>query len=156
MYVLLLLLSTAFATENHPYSPFLKLAGSLNAPSLVTNKLVSGGYQHKLAGLFDYQLEGGFFVDNPTHSKTVFISPSVGITSSNPLIYSKVFVGPTLITHTDEHLSTPYQFNIDLEAGIKDTRGNTIGVGYKHFSNAQLCNGCSNLGRDFLYLRVGF
>lgn len=156
--LLLFIATSALANDYAPTktTPFMKIAGSLNTESIATNKLISVGYQHPLTHLFDYQLEGGYFVDNKANTKTAFFGPSIGITAENANIYTKAFVGPAYVSHTDDHLSTPYEFNTDFEVGVKDKRGTSIGIGYKHMSNAQICDGCSNLGRDFLFVRVGF
>lgn len=133
---------------------FLKLGGSLNEPSLLTNKMLAAGVQRHLLGVFDYQLELGTFVDNskPNDWQTVWGAAQIGLSIVNPGYYIKVFSGPAYVSKTDDHLSTPFEFTEDLEIGFVDKRGVGIGFGYKHFSNAGIQQ--PNLGRDFLFFKV--
>lgn len=133
---------------------FLKFGGMLNTPALNQNKLLSIGYQAPLGRIFDYQLEVGTFNDNINDFKTVYGGPSLGLTTGGDNFYVKVFSGPVFVSYTDQHLSTPVEFNTDFEIGIKDGRGVNIGIGYKHMSNAGIVG--PNIGRDFIYLKIGF
>lgn len=132
---------------------YFKFGGNMDTSYLWTNKIAALGYQHKLKGLFDYQLEGGYFVDNmqSTAFRTVYASTSAGMSIVKPSYYISTFLGPALVTATDNHLSSPLEFSIDIEAGILDHGETGIGLGYKHFSNPLTS---PNLGRDFLFFKV--
>lgn len=119
-----------------------------------TTKLLSGGYQGYLIGIFDYQLEAGAFQDAGNSVGIVgFGGASVGISvKSTSGVYAKVFAGPSLITNTDDRLSSILEFNDDIELGIRDSRNVCLGLDFKHFSNAGLFP--PNIGRDFLLLKV--
>ena len=141
-------------TPDQPSTYYLKFGGMLNEPVLTQNKLLAVGYQAPLGKLFDYQLEVGTFNDNISDFKTVYGGPSLGLSVGGDSAYVKAFCGPVFVSYTDQHLSTPIEFNTDFEIGIKDRRGVNIGVGYKHMSNAGTVG--PNIGRDFVYIKVGF
>lgn len=149
-WLLIILLSVnCFADEG----TFWKLGVGLDG-NFGTAKLLSGGYQGPLAGIFDYQLEAGAFQDAYSSAGMIgFGGTSIGISvQSQTGVYAKVFAGPALLTNTDERLSSVFEFNDDLELGIRDSRGISIGLDVKHFSDAGLTS--PNLGRDFLLLKV--
>lgn len=150
----LFLLMPSWVYAGNYDSVYLKLGGALNQPTLLTNKLVSFGIQHEAFWVFDYQIESGAFTDtqNVYISPTFFLGPSIGVSIVRSAFYVKVFFGPALVSHTDEHLSTPYEFHTDLQLGFKDYRGVGIGLGYKHLSNAGIQG--PNIGRDFLYFQI--
>jgi hypothetical protein len=148
----MLLTSSLVYADSGPGAWSLKVGGALNQPTLVTNKLIGLGYTKPLTPLLDYQLEGGLFTDLASASVTGFAGPSIGITMVEPTYYLKVFFGPTLITRTDNYLSSIYEFKTDLELGIYDGRNIGVGIGYTHMSNAGLVS--PNHGRDFLYIKI--
>lgn len=152
-YLLLLLISsTAIA------GPTLKIGGCIDEDqviSLFNNKFAAIGYQNHIKNtIFDYQIEGGYFADATKGilQQTLFAGPSIGLSIENSGHYTKVFFGPSIVSHTDERLSIPFEFNADFEFGFQDSRGVGMGIGFKHMSSAGL--GSPNLGRDFLYLQI--
>jgi hypothetical protein len=139
-------------TEAHD-SVYLKFGGSLREPDFFNNKLIAIGFADSLGkSIFDYQLEGGMFANNAIGGTTGYGGPSLGVSIIERKYYIKAFAGPAVITRLDDHLSTPIVFNIDFEIGLKNTKGEGIGIGYKHLSNGGIQS--PNLGRDFLYLKV--
>lgn len=131
-----------------------KFGLGLNQANPLTNKLVAIGYQNTLTRLLDYQLEGGYFSELTTARHFWFVGPSIGLALKNDGHFIKTFVGPAFVNPTDAHLSTPIQFNTDIEIGLRDSRGVGMGMGYKHMSNAGIAG--ENLGRDFLYFKIQF
>jgi hypothetical protein len=132
---------------------FIKAGGTLNGPSYTTAKMLTFGREGPLLGVFDYQAELGYFGDSVSQTHSLLGGASLGISIVKPDYYVKVFFGPAFITATDYRLSSVYEFNTDVQIGFID-KNKSIGIGIKHISNAGLQS--PNLGRDFLYLKVGF
>lgn len=150
--ILLFLPFTAFAY----HGVFTRIGLGLNNGennSIASNKLLSVGYQAPLFSYFDYQLEAGGWVDpiGGGRESSFFVDAAIGLSIIQPSFYMKFFFGPAFITQTDIRLSTPYQFNEDIEIGIKDDRGVCMGLEFKHFSNAGIS--LPNAGRDFVVLK---
>lgn len=61
-------------------------------------------------------------------------------------MFVRMGVGPAFITHTDDRLSSIFEFNIQSAIGFTQ-EGWDIGIGYRHYSNAGLFP--PNYGRDF-------
>ena len=137
--------------EDHDNS-YLKLAGGLNDNNLLHTKSAMVGHQGPLLGVFDYQLELGL-LQHP-QGISVFGGPSIGLSIVQTGYYAKVFTGPSILSPTDDRLGTTLEISSDLEIGVRDERGVSMGIGYKHISNAG--TGGVNLGRDFIYFKVGF
>lgn len=133
---------------------FMKLGSGLDSNNWFSTKILSVGYQSHLIGLFDYQLETGMFNDLYQPQGLIgFVGASVGVhvdTSSG--FYAKLFFGPSAVTQTDTRLSSIFEFNDDIEVGLKDARGVSVGINFKHLSNAGFV--LPNLGRDFLILQL--
>jgi len=134
---------------------FFKYGVGLNE-DIKTVKTFTLGYQAPLFAIFDYQLEGGMFNDSKqTQGLIAFSNVSIGVsTFTTSGIYAKIFFGPALISQTDTRLSSIFEFNHDLEFGFVDKKGLSIGVNYKHMSNAGIV--LPNYGRDLLLLKIQF
>lgn len=116
-------------------------------------KLISLGRIAPLYSLIDYQLEGGIFDDNSQPQGIIgFAGASLGVRTKSPGLYASFFIGPSLVTETDTRLASIFEFNNDLEVGVRDSRGLSIGINYKHFSNAGLTP--NNIGRDFFTIKL--
>jgi hypothetical protein len=149
----LALISACIVNTNDHY--FFKYGLGLNEGSFpdTTTKILSVGEVSPLSNIFDYQLEVGVFSDNnQTQGLIGFISPSLGLQTKGSGLYVSYFLGPALLTSTDTRLGSVFEFNNDFEAGIRDDRGVSIGVDYKHFSNAGLTS--NNIGRDFFTIKL--
>ncbi len=148
--ILLALLTTPALADGGTY---LKVGVGLNSdPSSVRTLFV--GYQRPLTQLLFYQLELGALKDNhDAYGIRVLTSASIGVsTVSSSGIYIKVFFGPSFLSHPDDRLSGHFQFNNDFELGIKGTNDISIGLNYKHISNAGIV--MPNLGRDLLLIKI--
>lgn len=149
MYKTVLFLAMAATAEAG--QPYLMYGGPINTPGSSGIKAGAIGYQAPLGTLIDYKLEvGGYVVPDATR---YYFSPSLGLSTKTSPIYASIFFGPAALTAADERLTSWYQFNHDLEVGLKGNNGVSIGLDYKHMSNAGLSG--ANLGRDFLMLKVG-
>jgi hypothetical protein len=131
--------------------PYLKAGLGLNNRLGITKAFFIGN-QSYLGKYFLWQVEGGGFVDINSKSSLGLISASFGVHATGSNFYAKFLIGPALMTGTDDRLSSLFEFNDDLEFGIKGKSGAEVGVNYKHLSNAGLVG--PNLGRDFLMLKV--
>jgi len=68
---------------------------------------------------------------------------------TNSGLFMRVGVGPAYFHHTDERLSSQWEFNISSAIGLTHD-GFAVGIEHDHFSNAGLVQ--PNLGRDHLLL----
>jgi len=150
MYKTVLLLALAATAEAG--QPYLMYGGPLNTPEAPGIKTGVLGYQAPLSDIFDYKVEAGGYVF--PSSTRYYVSPSLGLSTKTTPIFARIFFGPAALTSADDRLTSWWQFNHDLEIGLKGESGVSIGVDYKHLSNAGLSG--ANLGRDFLMLKVGF
>lgn len=148
--LLLLIPLNSFAGSGGTY---WKFGLGIDSPSTST-KIIATGYQGPLWHVLDYQLEVGMFNDNNQSQGLIgFMGASVGVSVvTHSGFYSKLFAGPALITQTDSRLSSILEFNEDLELGLINDSGVSIGADLKHMSNAGLWP--PNIGRDFLLLKV--
>lgn len=147
-----MLMSTlAFANDGH----YIKLGVGVD-DDVSSVKFGAIGYQAPLISLFDYQLEGGAFTNkNELSHLTEFVGASIGVSvSTQSGLYSKFFSGPALLSHKDSRLSSVFEFNNDVEFGLSDAKGTSIGVCFKHMSNAGLV--FPNYGRDFGLVKLQF
>lgn len=92
--------------------------------------------------------------DNPRRSSSGFLGYSVGLRVKAQYIYVESLWGICGISHPDNtFLSGNFQFMQDLGIGFIDELGRSIGISYKHISNAGIQ--IPNKGRDALQIQVG-
>lgn len=153
-YILLLLLLPTITLADDGQK-FIRLGLGMDSTTLPSTKMVSAGYSNKLTSIFDYKLEGGAFDDiNESQGPIAFGGPSLGIsTKTKAGAYGKVFFGPALISQTDSRLGGIFEFQTDLELGLTDYRGVSLGVSFKHISDAGITS--TNLGRDIIGITIG-
>jgi hypothetical protein len=148
---ILLMILSACAHSSH-----LKYGVGLNdGPFPDTQvKIIGIGSSRPLGPIFDMQHEAGLFADNRSGlGPTGYVSPAmIGLETKGPGLYAHYFVGPSLITQTDQRLSSILEFENSFELGIRDYRGISLGANLTHFSNAGLW--LPNMGRDFLGVRL--
>jgi hypothetical protein len=119
-----------------------------------TVKNFSLGYNEPWYGPFIQQYEVGLFADNAGHDRRssgyAFYSLGVEV-DLQPLVLRSLW-GLGGITSPDSMLGGWFQFTQDLLVGLRDRRGNMIGLVYKHISSAGIYS--PNRGRDFLTIQV--
>ena len=117
-------------------------------------KLFSLGYEDDWFGPFIYQYEGGVFADQGGggRSSSGFGNISTGVEVNPGYLLLRSLWGVGGITSPDTQLGGIFQFNQDLLLGVKDNKGNIIGLDYKHISSAGLES--PNRGRDFILIHV--
>lgn len=82
-----------------------------------------------------------------------FGSYSLGIRAFPAIFELSSFWGIGAISNKDAFLGGPYpQFFQDFYFGIRDDRGTSLGLNYKHISSAGIV--MPNKGRDFMTIRV--
>ena len=137
-----------------PFNPYLKYGLGLNTSYITDVKTFAVGVQRPLVAVFDYQLETGVYSDvSQTQGLIGYTNACLGVSvNAQAGVYVKLFSGPALVTQTDTKLSGVFEFNHDFELGLRDNRGVSLGLDYKHMSNAGLYP--NNVGRDFLMLKL--
>lgn len=121
-------------------------------------KVFSLAYQDTLLGT-DFlikQYELGMWSDSRQdlgRLSSGFFNMSFGVRVNAPGTYAEGLWGIGVVTHTDAYLGGNFAFNHDLSTGFRSESGATLGINYKHISNAGLYN--PNIGRDFLMIKMG-
>lgn len=132
-------------------SPLAASAGELRAGGMMglrdEDRLIKLEYINRIDKIMDWKLEGG--ASGPMAYGTV----ALGLKAESGPFFVRYWVGPTIISVTSDRLSGQFQFNHDLELGIKANNGVEFMAGYKHMSNAGIAG--PNLGRDWLGVGVG-
>jgi hypothetical protein len=147
----LILLSLTACASTFKYG--VGLNGDATFPDPSTKIISVVDQEEFLEGPFDYQWELGTFIDNSNRlGPTVFGSFALGLETKGPGLFASYFVGPALITQTDQRLASIFEFNNNFQIGIRDRRGLSLGVGFQHFSNAGLW--APNIGRDFFIINL--
>ena len=105
-------------------------------------------------GPFMQQYELGLFADSSGHerSSSAYGFYSLGVeVAADPVVIRSLW-GVGAISTPDDMLGGRFQFTQDLLLGLRDKRGNLIGVDYKHISSAGIYD--PNKGRDFITIQV--
>jgi hypothetical protein len=123
--------------------------------SLSESKFFNFGYRDDFGFGLTYQYEGGFWTDIAGNGRkgSAYAAYQLGVTVDNSPVVARVMAGPALISTPDAYLGGVFpQFTEDFYFGMKDHRGNGVGVKYKHISSAGIVQ--PNVGRDYLGLEV--
>lgn len=112
------------------------------------SKLLAFGHRDPLALGLSYQYEFGGWADRAGNGRksSGYGAFQVGVEAGDYTV-ARVMFGPTLITTPDAYLGGHFNFAEDFFFGIRGKSGNTVGIIYKHVSNAGLTE--PNMGRDF-------
>lgn len=121
-------------------------------------KQISVAKQYSLLkGYVIQQVEIGGWIDSRRdlgRKDSGFGSYSLGIPVDFDVLFLQPLWGIGLITSPDSMLGGRFpQFFHNFTVGIKDSKGNSIGVNYSHVSSAGLYK--INKGRDVLSVRLG-
>lgn len=117
-------------------------------------KVFTLGYQNPLGRYFVWQAEGGFYSDSAGNGRknSGFFNLSAGVDVRTGILQGQALWGPGLLTTPDAYIGGHFIFNQDLYLGLRDQRGNGIGLNYKHMSTSGL--EMPNYGRDSLLIRM--
>lgn len=118
-------------------------------------KNFSVGYEEEWFGPLISQYELGVFTDSAgdvgRHSSG-YGNISTGVQANPGYLVVRSMWGVGAITSPDSMLGGWFEFNQDFLLGVKDDKGNMIGLDYKHISSAGIYN--PNQGRDFIMIHV--
>lgn len=102
------------------------------------------------------QYKAGFYGDgsgDPTRHNSAYASFGPGMLIDLRPIEMRAGYGIAAISNPDSYLGGRFpQFQGEGYVGVRDRRGNGIGLQYEHISSAGLC--VPNQGRDFLLLQL--
>lgn len=117
------------------------------------SKFINVGHRDSTILGLTYQYEIGGWTDTASHSRSgsVYGALQAGV-ETDGLVFARVMTGPALITSPDSYLGGYLNFTEDFYIGLKGPNSNTVGIKYKHISNAGLTQ--PNLGRDFAGFEV--
>lgn len=117
-------------------------------------KSFSLGYEEDWLGPLIVQYEVGIYADQigGGRSSSGYGNVSTGVQVNPGYLVMRSTWGVGAITTPDTMLGGWFQFNQDLLVGVRDDRGNMIGLDYKHISSAGIYS--PNQGRDFLVVHV--
>jgi hypothetical protein len=119
-------------------------------------KYISLGHSYSLNNTFRLKGDLGAWFDgsnNPSSHGSGFGSLSLGIRVTPGYFYVDNYFGIAYLTNTDLILGIPFEFTEELGIGVKDNEGRSVGVEYRHFSNAGISS--INHGRDFFLINIG-
>lgn len=157
----LILLMFAFSIQSYAQDDQWAIDGGLGVfstqgTSLSDVKFAKVGIQEDIWDAFKQRVSVGGWLDSrgSGYSGSAFGGYQLGFEVNNSVFQGGIFTGPTLISTTDKDLGGIFQFNDSINFGIKDDRGNVIGIVYNHFSSAGLES--PNLGKDFMGLEIKF
>ncbi len=117
--------------------------------SLSETKFVNLGVRQDIIPGLVQQFEGGGWVDiaGDGRKDSLYGAYQLGVEASH-IVTARVMAGPAIVTTPDAMLGGPFAFTEDFFLGIRGDEGATVGLKYKHISNAGLEP--PNVGRDFM------
>lgn len=119
-------------------------------------KMFSLGFRDQLFGGLVYQYEGGMWIDSASKGRmsSAFFDAGIGLEVRSGDLVLRSIHGVAFISTPDSYLGGYFpNFNHDIYVGIKDSNENSIGISYKHISNAGLMP--PNVGRNFVSIDLG-
>lgn len=153
---LLLLSSFSQAADlNLKYGVGFGMVGQQNMSEV---KFLSLGFQSDITNsIFRGKFDIGAWFDsreNDTLRKSsLFLSPAVGLRVEPGYFYVENYLGIAYVDKPDSQLGIPFEFTEEFGIGVKDKKGRSTGIQWKHFSNAGISP--VNKGRDFLLINIG-
>lgn len=158
----LILLTWAFFYSQKAYSLDLNLKygvgfGATDSQNMSEVKYLSLGIQGPISSLFRAKFDVGAWFDSKEGStgrkSSSFGSAAIGYRVEPGYFYVENYFGTALIEHPDSQLGIPFEFTEEFGFGVKDNRGRSTGIQWKHFSNAGISP--INKGRDFILVNIG-
>ena len=119
-------------------------------------KYLSLGYETPVSNIFRSKLDLGGWFSSPNQygrRNTGFSSLSIGMRVEPGFLYVENYFGAAYLTDTDTVLGCNFEFTEEFGIGIKDSKGRSTGLEYRHFSNAGISQ--INKGRDFILVNIG-
>lgn len=114
------------------------------------------GYRKDIFNGIYWQAKLGFFGDgsgDPTRNSSLYASTGPGLLIDLKPIEMRAGYGIAAISTPDSYLGGRFpQFQGEFYVGVRDHRGNGMGLQYEHISSAGLVT--PNMGRDFLILQL--
>jgi len=123
--------------------------------SLATVKAFYFSKQQKINDIFRTKYDLGVWADrrgDVGRKSSIFGTYSVGARAEALLFYAECFWGIGALSGPDTMLGSWWSFNQDLSFGLIGVNDVTIGLNYKHMSNAGLAS--PNKGRDFFVIKA--
>lgn len=149
--ILALLLLTQSAVADTAFYSFG--AGVIDT---ISTKIGNIGYRRDLIDGIFLQGKIGAWIDAsglPGKTGSIYASTGPGILVNLRPIEIRNSWSLAAITSPDSQLGGIFpQFNGELYIGVRDRKGNGIGIQFEHVSSAGILN--PNLGRDFLVIQV--
>lgn len=132
--------------------------GMTGMANLSEVKFLSLGYQSDIpSSIFRAKFDIGAWFDsreNDTLRKSsLFLSPAIGLRVEPGWFYVENYLGIAYVDKPDSQLGIPFEFTEEFGFGVKDKRGRSTGIQWKHFSNAGIHP--VNKGRDFFLVNIG-
>jgi Lipid A 3-O-deacylase (PagL) len=119
-------------------------------------RVVNLGYREDIWQGIYWQNKLGFWSDgsgDPNRGSSLYASSGPGLLIDLDPIEIRNGIGLAIISSPDSYLGGIFpEFNENLYVGLRDKRGNGIGVEYEHLSNAGIYS--QNMGRDFLEIQL--
>lgn len=124
--------------------------------SLGETKVGNFGFRQELYQGVYWQFKGGYWGDgsgDPSRNGSAFVSTGPGMTVDLRPVEMRAGYGLAAISSPDSYLGGRFpQFQGEIYLGVRDPRGNGIGLEYDHISSAGLVS--PNMGRDFVVLQL--
>jgi len=119
-------------------------------------KIAEGGYRHFVFDGVYVQAKVGYWGEGSNDKErknSAYAAVAPGMEVDLRPIELRGSYGVAIITTPDTQLGTRFpQFNGEIYIGLRDRRGDGIGIEYQHFSCASFCS--PNQGRDAAALQL--
>jgi len=159
--------TTKIAVPRNPFDPENRklllvrygLQFSHESADFAQTKIGSIAFLDALSNRWVYQVEFGGWADKGAGgpkrlSGSLYLSASIGVEVVMESVFARILVGPTLISNTDDRLSTNFQIHHEFSLGVRGKNGLGIGAFLKHFSNGGIK--LPNESRDIFGFLVQF
>lgn len=116
-------------------------------------KFLNMGHRDYLGLGITHQYELGGWVDiaGRGRSSSGYAAYQLGVETDGS-VFARVMAGPAVITTPDAYLGGYLAFTEDFYFGLRGSNNNTVGILYKHISNAGLFQ--PNVGRDIAGVQI--
>jgi hypothetical protein len=151
-----LILFSSVANADSGYFGFGLGAFNSARSSLSEVKAIQFGHQQDIMDGIYWQQKIGYWGDgsgDDTRKNSAYVSTGIGLLVDLRPLEIRNGWGLAVISTPDSFLGGHFpQFNGELYIGLRDKKGNGIGLQYEHLSSAGIVT--PNRGRDFYFLQV--